>query len=111
MISPLLHHCLSLRAFFRRCLQAADKTTEIGRYNRLERNLFAAERMSKGNGRGMQCEAFVRSRLVAVLVVTHHRMSNARKMHPCLMLSPCQQINFQEGKVLGLLEDLVSRMS
>jgi hypothetical protein len=97
-----------LRSLF--LLQAADKAAEIARYGRLKGNLFAAERMNEGNGRGMQSKTFVRSLPFSISVVTHHRVSDAREMYARLMLSPCQQINFEQGKVRGLLEDLVSRM-
>ena len=91
-------------------MQASDEAAEITRYGRLEGYRFAAERMSEGNGCGMQSETFVLSLAFSVSVVTHHRVSYAREMYACLMLSPCQQIYFQQGKILGLFEDLISRM-
>ena len=97
-----------LRSLF--LLQAADKAAEIARYGRLKGNSFAAERMNEGNGRGMQSETFVLSLAFSVSVVTHDRVSYAREMYACLMLSPGQQIYFQQGKILGLFEDLISRM-
>ena len=57
----------------------------------------------------MQSETFVRSLPFSISIVTHHWVSDAREMYACLMLSPCQQINFQQGKVRSLLEDLISR--
>ena len=97
-----------LRSLF--LLQAADKAAEIARYGRLKGNLFAAERMNEGNGRGMQSETFVRSLPFSISGVTNHGVPDASEMHACLMLSPRQQINFQQGKLLGLFEDLVSRL-
>lgn len=109
--SPRLDHYRSWCFFLgrRHLLKTADKPAEIGRYGRLEGNLFATERMNEGNGRGMQSETFVRSLASSISVVTNHRVPDAREMYSCLMLSPCQQVNFQQGELLGLLEDLISR--